>query len=64
MPDEPDVPEALDIAKEEERLDELGNKIEQVRRKVEDDLDPGHGEETFIGGGDSKYEDDQIVPPG
>jgi hypothetical protein len=62
MPDVPDQPDHLDVAKEEERLEELGEKIEQVRRQAAHDLDPHEGEETFIGGGDSKDEDDTIAP--
>jgi hypothetical protein len=65
MPDEPDH---LDVAKESERLEELDEKIEQVRRQAAHDLDPHEGgEETFIGGDGSKREDedqDDTIAPG
>ena len=52
----------LDIEKEKERLDQLGKKIEDVKRHAEHDLNPHEGEETFIGGDPDLDEDDTIAP--
>ncbi len=59
--DQPD----LDPEKEQERLDDLGRRIEQTRSEV-DDLDPSAVEErTFADSGATDDEDDQtIAPPG
>ena len=61
LPSEPAL-HPLDVEKERERLDQLGKKIEDVKRHAEHDLEPHKGEETFIGGIPQPDEDDTIAP--
>jgi hypothetical protein len=61
LPSEP-APDPLDVEHEKERLDQLGKKIEDVKRHAEHDLDPHHEDETFIGGRRTPDEDDTIAP--
>ncbi len=64
LPSEPDPP-PLDPKQEHERLDELEEKIDHLKRQVHHDLDPHEGEPTYASSGDTPEEDDQtITPPG
>jgi hypothetical protein len=63
LPSEP-APEPLDVDKAEERLEQLGEKIDQVKRSVHEDIDP-EPERTYADSGATPEEDDQtITPPG
>lgn len=72
MPDEPGhdlpsepAPPPLDADKAEERLEQLGEKIESVKRNVHEDLDPNEDKPTYESSGDTPEADDQtITPPG
>ncbi len=59
--DEPD----LDPEKEQERLDDLGHRIEHARAEIDDEDPTTEDEPTFAESGATDDEDDQtIAPPG
>ncbi len=59
--DEPD----LDPEKEQERLDDLGRRIEHTRAEVDDEDPTTEKRRTFVESGATDDEDDQtIAPPG
>ncbi len=58
--DQPD----LDPEKEQERLDDLGQRIEQTRTET-DKADPAAADSPkFADSGEEKEEDDQTIAPG
>ncbi len=62
--DQPDQPD-LDPDKEQERLDDLGQRIERTRAEVDDEDSATPDERTFVESGATEEEDDQtIAPPG
>lgn len=59
-----DQPE-LDPEKEQERLDDLGRRIDKTRAEVDADDPSTEDEPTFAESGATEEEDDQtIAPPG
>lgn len=41
----------VDVEAEQERLDDLGHRIDDAREKAEDDLEPGHAGRMFADDG-------------
>jgi hypothetical protein len=64
MGSEPNPP--LDPDDARERLDELGDQIDEAKRNTRDEFEvPGEDELTYVDSGDTEAEDDQtIAPPG
>ena len=66
MPAEPEGSQPFDPDVAQDRLDELGQKIDETRRNVEADVDPARAddEDTFVDSGATPDEDDQTIAPG
>lgn len=64
----PDEPGVAKEPSEDERLEEIGERIDAARKKAEDAgviVDEDENEETFADSGATEEEDDQtIAPPG
>ena len=63
MPNEPRP--SLDPDDARERLEEVGEHIDEAKRNLHEDLEPHEDEPTYASSGDTPEEDDQtITPPG